>query len=730
MRLRRVILLLICICCAAGIKAQPPAGRHWSKGGDAYYETSEGNVVLVQLPSLEKKVVIDKSLLIPKDSIKPLAVRNFFFSEDGTKALIYTNTKKVWRYDTRGDYWLLDLTSKKLRQVGKSRPASSLMFAKFSPDGKKIAFVSEYNLYVEDAATASTTRLTFDGTRKYINGTFDWAYEEEFACRDGFRWSPDSKKIAFWNIDARKTKDYLMIDNTDSIYPFIKPVEYPVAGEAPSPFKIGVIGIAGGKTTWMNIPTNTVLQSYVPRMEWAANSTEVIVQHLNRQQNMSDIMLCNAITGVAKTIYHETDSAWIDILPSWDRDYEYGGWDWLNTGKEFLWASEKDGWRHLYRVSRDGKQETLITIGNYDVTKINAIDENSGYVYFYASPDNATQQYLYRTKLDGTAKAERLSPANQEGTHAYDVSPTGKYAFHSFSNYYTQPSTEWVSLPDHKSIDGDKVNLQVAKSHKEQSNMQFFKVKTAEGIEMDAWMIKPTNFDPSKKYPVLFFVYTEPAGANVKDRYGAGSNNLYTGNLANDGYIYVSVDNRGTPVPKGREWRKCISHKIGLINISDQAMAAKEILKFPFVDTSRVAVWGWSGGGSATLNLMFQHPEIYKTGIAIAAVGLQLTYDNIYQERYMGIPQESRADFIKGSPITYAKNLQGHLLYIHGTGDDNVHYENAELLLNELIKYNKVFQFMAYPNRTHAISEGEGTHRHLSTLYTAYLQQYCPPGGR
>lgn len=728
-KLKCTALLAGILCCITTI-AQPPTGRHWAKSGDAYYESADGNVNLVQLPALEKKVVVDKSLLTPKDSTKPLQIRNFFFSQDGSKMLVYTNTKKVWRYDTRGDYWLLDINSKQLRQVGKGLPESSLMFAKFSPDGTKIAYVSNYNIYVEDAATGKITKLTTDGTRKNINGTFDWAYEEEFACRDGFRWSPDSKKIAYWQINARGTKDYLMINNTDSIYPFAVPVEYPVAGEAPSPFKIGVVGITGGKTTWMNIPTDPVLQSYVPRMEWAANNSELIVQHLSRKQNVSDLLLCNVANGSIKNIYHETDSAWVETLPNWDNSYEYGGWDWLNGGKEFVWATEKDGWRHLYRVSKDGKTEKLITKGNYDVINICAIDEPTGFVYFFASPNNATQQYLYRAKLDGSAEAERLSPANQQGSHYYDVSPTGKFASHSFSNYYTPPSNEWVSLPEHKSINGDNVNNAVAKADKSKSNIEFFTIKTPEGVEMDAWMVKPNNFDQAKKYPVVFFVYTEPAGANVKDRYGVGSNNLYTGNMAADGYLYISVDNRGTPAPKGREWRKCISHRIGLINISDQAAATREIMKLPYVDTSRIAVWGWSGGGSATLNLMFQHPEIYKTGISIAAVGWQPTYDNIYQERYMGLPQENMEDFVKGSPITYAKNLQGHLLYIHGTGDDNVHYKNAELLLNELIKYNKIFQFMAYPNRTHSISEGVGTHKHLSTLYTAYLQQYCPPGGR
>ncbi len=701
----------------------------WAKEGSSYYKAEGGDIVKYSLPQNSKSTIVAKDKLKPQGQAKGLAIRNFLFSTDEQKLLVYTNTKKVWRLDTRGDYWLYNMADGSLKQLGTSLPASSLMFAKFSPDGNKVAYVSKYNLYVEDLASGSITQLTHDGTRQVINGTFDWAYEEEFFCRDGFRWSPDSKQIAYWQIDAKGTKDYEMLNTTDSIYPRVIPVEYPVAGEAPSPFKIGVVDIANGQTKWMDIPTDPVLQSYVPRMEWAANNSELIVQHLNRKQNESQLLLCNAATGVSNTIYTERDSAWIDILPLWDQDYANGGWDWLNNGKEFLWPSEKDGWRHLYRISRDGKKETLVTVGNYDVMDIARVDEKGGYVYFMASPVNATQKYLYRIKLDGKGKAELVSPVSQKGTHEYRVSMDAKFAFHSFSNYYTPESSEWVSLPDHKGINGEsKTNDVVAKADKSKSNIEFFKVKTSEGVEMDAWMTKPANFDPSKKYPVVFYVYTEPWGQNVKDEYGVADNFLYQGDMSKDGYIYISIDNRGTPVPKGREWRKCVYRKIGLINIRDQALAAKEILKWPYVDSNRVGVWGWSGGGSATLNLMFQYPEIYKTGIAVAAVGNQLTYDNIYQERYMGLPQENREDFVKGSPITYARNLKGNLLYIHGTGDDNVHYANAEMLINELVKYNKQFQLMSYPNRTHSISEGPGTFQHLSTLYTHYLRQYCPPG--
>lgn len=723
MRKYRLLPAFLLLILFFELKAQSPHGYKWTRDGNGYYTIDGGQIIQNELPSLVKTVIVSKALLKPKNDTASLSIRNFFFSNDDKKILIYTNTKKVWRDDTRGDYWLLNLADNSLRQIGKTRPASSLMFAKFSPDGRKVAYVSEYNLFVEDLLNGKATQLSMGGNRKLINGTFDWVYEEEFGCQDGFRWSPDSKKIAYWQINAGNVKSYLMLNTTDSIYPFTVPVEYPTAGEAPSPYKIGVVDIAISKTNWMSIPTDPVLQSYVPRMEWADNNSQLILQHMNRKQNESNLMLCDIVTGKSTSIYRETDAAWIDVA-------SLEGKFWLNRGKEFVWTSEKDGWRHLYRISRDGKSETLITKGNYDMMGIAAIDEEGGYVYFYATPDNATQRYLYRTKLDGSSKAERLSPPNQNGTHTYTVSPTGKFAQHSFSNYYTPSAGEWVTLPEHKTFNGDNVNNAVAKADKSKSNVDFFKVKTEEGIEMDGWMVKPANFDPSKKYPVVFYVYTEPAGQNAKDQYGAGNNRMYKGNMANDGYIYITVDNRGTPAPKGREWRKSIYRKIGLINLRDQALAAKEILKWPYMDTSRVAVWGWSGGGSATLGLMFQYPEIYKTGIAIAAVGNQLTYDNIYQERYMGLPQENREDFVKGSPITYAKNLKGHLLYVHGTGDDNVHYNNAEQLINELIANGKQFQLMSYPNRTHGISEGKGTTQHLQQLYTDYLRMHCPPGGR
>jgi dipeptidyl-peptidase 4 len=723
--LLRIFILTLFI---TNLHAQIPDTFQWLSDGSGYRDVSEDEIIQVALPSNQPKVIVSKSELTPAGG-SPLSIRSYTMSSAGDKVLIYTNTKRVWRYDTRGDYWVFDLTSKSLKQLGKGLPASSLMFAKFSPDGKSVGYVSNHNVYAEDLQSGNIKALTKDGTDRVINGTFDWVYEEEFDCRDGFRWSDDSKSIAYWQLDARKIRNFLMINTTDSIYAFNVPVEYPKVGETPSPYKIGVVDIASAQTKWMNIPGDPQ-NTYVPRMEWSGKTNELVIQQLNRKQNESTLYYVNTVDGAATPFYSETDAAWIDIKSRWEDDP--GGWDWLNNGKNFLWVSEKDGWRHTYRVSRDGKKETLVTVGNYDMIKPVRIDEKNNAYYFMASPDNATQSYLYKVPMDGKGKPVRVTPAEQSGTHNYQISPLAKFAMHRFSNAKTPPMTEWISLRKHTSIDPENSIAKSAnKINSAKLDIEFFKVTTEEGIETDAWIVKPSNFDPSKKYPIVFYVYGEPANSTVRDTYGTGRNRLYNGSMADDGYIYASMDNRGTPSPKGAKWRKSIYRQLGRINIKDMDGAATAIFKkYPFIDTSRVAVHGWSGGGSSTLNLLFQYPHHFKTGISVASVANQLTYDNIYQERYMGLPQENREDFVAGSPITYAKNLQGNLLYIHGTGDDNVHYQNAEMLLNELIKSNKVFQFMAYPNRSHSISEGAGTSQHLRSLFTDYLKKNCPPGGR
>ncbi|NHQ67296.1 S9 family peptidase [Elizabethkingia miricola] len=720
--IKKLVNLAFCYLCISPLIAQ---NKQWTPDGNAYYSFTKNGIEVVDLVNSGKnQPFLPKEALIPIGSSTPLNVQSFQVSPDGNNLLLFANTKRVWRVNTKGDYWVFNKNSKKLTQLGKGLPEASLMFAKFSPDGKKVAYVSKHNIYIEDLANNKLNKITSDGTDRMINGTFDWAYEEEFGAKDGFRWSPDGSKIAYWKLDANGTKNFLMINNTDSLYSFTIPVEYPKVGENPSGCSIWFYDLSTNTTKKANIEGDEV-QHYIPRMEWVLDSKSIILQQLNRKQNQSKIILANASTGASKAIQSESDPAWIDVKTMWN-DGDPSGWDWINNGKEFLWLSEKDGWRHIYKIDMNGK-ETLITKDAFDVIKPEFFDVPNKLIYFSASPKNAAQEYLYKVSLDG-GKAERITPEAYTGSNKYTISPNGKLAIFNNSSVDGVSAGTIISLPDHKELVAAKRS---AKADPAKSKAEFFQITTQDGVTLDGWVVKPKNFDPTKKYPIVFTVYGEPGSQTVTDNFYTGWNSLYIGDMAQDGYLYVSLENRGTPAPKGREWRKSVYRKIGQLNIRDQAMGAKALFaKWPYIDTSRVAVWGWSGGGSSTLNLLGQYPEIYQTGIAIAPVANQLFYDNIYQERYMGLPQENREDFVKGSPLAYAKNLKGNLLLVHGTGDDNVHYQNTEVYINELVKYNKQFQLMSYPNRTHSISEGEGTSLHLATMFTKYLKEHCPPGGR
>ncbi|MES1215256.1 MAG: S9 family peptidase [Bacteroidota bacterium] len=690
----------------------------WLPNSHDFWVDEEGSIYLCNADDLNsKKIVLSKEQINASGLLKE--TEDVIWSADRKKILIYTNSSRVWRGNTKGDYWLFDLATGKGRQIGKGLTSSSLMFAKFSADNKNVAYVSKHNLYVEDIATAKITQLTKDGTDRIINGTFDWVYEEELSCRDGFRWSPDGKSIAYWRVDATVIRNHLMINNTDSLYPFVIPVEYPKAGEKPSSVKIGVISLATKKTNWLKIPGDPQ-NNYLPRMEWSGNK-EVMVLQMNRKQNEAYLYSCDPISGKAIKIYTDKDDAWVEpVKPfGWDGP----SWIWVENGKSFLWTSEKDGWKHIYKVSKDGKSEQLLTKGNFDAEET-GYDAASGNIYFIASPYDATQRYLYRINLNNT-DTTRVTPAIFDGTNIYRLSPDAHYATHVNGSISRKYNVRLVTLPEHKKsypdADDNFTSPQLG------FKLEKFRVKTIDGIEMDGIMGKPNDFDPAKKYPVYFFVYGEPASTTANDVPGFDN---FISQLIPEGYIGITLDNRGTPALKGREWRKSIYRKMGVINSRDQAMAATEILKWPFIDTSRVAVHGWSGGGAMTLNLLFRYPEIYKTGIAVSAVTDQHFYDNVYTERFMGLPQENEEDYKQSSPNTFAGNLRGNLLYMHGTGDDNVHYKNAEVLINALIKNGKTFQLMAYPNRTHGIFEGEGTRKHLNATFIKFLREHCPPGAR
>lgn len=698
---------------------------NWLEDGDHYSRTEKnpaGGYDIVAYPAKggKQETLIPASMLVKPGTQDTLQVRSFSFNTDHSLVLIYTNTRRVWRYDTRGDYWVLNMNNGKLQQLGKTLPESSLMFAKFSPDSRKAAYVSRNNIYVEDLSNGHITAVTTDGTDEIINGTFDWVYEEEFNCRDGFRWSPDSKYIAYWQSDSKGTGWFDIINNVDSLYPKISRFPYPKAGTTNSAVKVGYVSADGGATTWIQIPGDP-RNNYIMRMDFIPESKELFIQQMNRQQNTNKVWIATIGDAKAKNIFTDTDAAWLETNDEVT---------WLKNNTWFTWESERSGWRHLYRISRDGKQIEPITKGEFDYIEQAGMDLKKGLVYFIASPDNFTQRYLYSASLFGKGEVKRLSPANEVGQHRYNISPNGRWAIHAFSNAVTPPVIDMVSLPNHKSVRLIEDNAQ-AKAEYQALGLrpkEFVKTRSGE-LDLDAWMIKPANFDESKKYPVIIDVYGEPANATVEDVWEGGD--LWHQYLANQGYIVISIENRGARAPRGREWRKCIYGEVGTFASEDQARGILDLARqYSYIDASRIGITGWSGGGSQTLNCMFRYPEVFHTGIAIAFVADQRLYDTVYQERYMNTPQNNPDGYRKGSPINYASGLQGNLLLIHGTGDDNVHYQNCERLVNELIRHGKIFSQLSYPMRTHSIHEGEGTTFHLRKSMADYFLKNLPAGGR
>jgi dipeptidyl-peptidase-4 len=701
----------------------------WLKGGESY-TTLEPNaeakagrdLVLYRAETGKREVLVSAAKLIPSGASEPLAIENYDWSPAGNVLIIFSNSKRVWRQNTRGDFWTYDLASGRLHRLGADFEPSALMFAKLSPDGRMAAYVVHNNIYAEDLATGRVRQLTFDGDEETINGTSDWAYEEEFDVRDGFRWSPDSRSIAFWQFNTRGVPVFTMINNTDALGPKLISFKYPKAGETNSAVRVGVVPVAGGYPVWLKAPGDP-RDNYIPRLEWAGNSHEVIFQHLNRLQNTDTVFIGDTATGGVRPIFTDRDETWVEIM----HDFI-----WLAGGKGLFWLSERDGWKHAYYVSRDGKEVRLLTPGDYDVVSVDGIDEKGGWLYITASPDDPTKRFLYRVRMDGNSKPERVGPASQTGVHRCEISPSARWAFHAYSTLDTPPVTELIRLPKGEVVRTLAANtdLRARVGALRRKRAEFFKLEIGGGVQVDGWRILPPDFDPARKYPLFIYVYGEPAGQTTQDSWG-GSGYLWHLMLAQQGCIVASFDNHGTPAPRGRAWRKSIYRQIGILASADQAAAARAALAaWPYADPDRVGIWGWSGGGSMTLNAMFRYPDLYKTGISVASVSNQRLYDTIYQERYMGLPKDNEDGFRNGSPITFARNLEGNLLIVHGTGDDNCHYQGFEMLVNELVANNKKFTMMSYPNRSHGIYEGKGTTLHLYTLFTRFLNENLPPGPR
>ncbi len=622
-----------------------PSGSEFTQL-EASAETKDArDIVRYDALSGKKDVLVPASMLIPAGQSKPLNVEDYRFSNDLSQVLIFTNSKRVWRHNTRGDFWLLDRSSRELRKLGGDAPASSLMFAKLNPVDRQVAWVKQGDIFLEDLRSTTPKALTSKPNKDSINGTFDWVYEEELDLRDGFRWSPNGQYIAYWQMDTSGMRSFPLVNTEAGLYPEVQLIPWPKVGETNPSARLKVINQKARESYDINLPGDS-RDNYIARVEWRPNSTQLLIQQLNRRQNTLRIFVVEMQNNGkgsdmrnANELFVEKDDAWIDI-----HDELF----WTSDAKQFTWLSERDGWRHIYLAGVDGSLKQ-VTAGKFDVLKLLALvptptqaDPNAAVIYFNASPENPTQSYLYSIHSDGTCLS-RLTPADQSGTHAYVISADGKAAQHTVSRMSQPPVTSIISLPEHKTLKvlADNKPLIEKLSKLKQESAEFFRVSIANGVELDAWCLKPPGFDGNKKYPVLVYVYGEPAGQTVVDRW-QGNRHLWHQMLAQKGCVVLCFDNRGTPAPRGREWRKSVYRRIGITGPDDQAAALRETLKQrPYLDAERVAIWGWSGGGSSTLHAMFRFPDLYKTGISIAPVPNQRYYDSIYQERYMGLPGDN-----------------------------------------------------------------------------------------
>ncbi len=704
---------------------------NWMPTGHNYFvqqpaESDSGNdIVLIDPTSNDnQQTLILATHLIPEGQDKPIAIESFQVAPDGNKVLIFNNTKRVWRHNTRGDYWIADLASGTVYKLGGDEAAkSSLMFAKFSSGSDYVAYVRDRNVYIQHLATRRITQITQTETDDIINGTSDWVYEEELDLRDGFQWSEDGQKVVFWNFDTSDVGVFTMINNTDELYPRLIKFQYPKVGTKNSAVRIGIYDTLSGETTFLNLPGDP-RENYPARINWIPNTSEFLLQRLNRLQNENTIYAVDAKTGKFRTVFVDQNPAWLEVCDHIQ---------WWPDGKQFSFISERDGWQHVYLVNVETGQQQLLTPGDFDVIQLYHIDQQEQACYFQASPKDSKCRYLYRQAF-GKTELERLTPEENEGWNDYSFSADGSTAVHTWSRFDVPPVIATVNVRDHRTIITNEDNQQLRQSVSELASIdqQFFQVAIDDGqgqpLNIDAFMMKPLDFDPAKKYPALVYVYGEPWGTTVTDMWDRRGRYLWHRMLCEQGYVVLSFDNRGAKCPRGTAWRKAIYKKIGIINTSDQAAALQKTLdQFQWIDRQRVGIWGWSGGGSSTLNAMFQFPDLYQTGISVAPVPDQRYYDTIYQERYMQTPKLNPDGFRNGSPITHAENLQGNLLVIHGTGDDNCHYQTVELLINELIAKDKQFEMFAYPNRSHGIYEYENTTPHLRNLMTEFLLENLPP---
>lgn len=654
--------------------------------------------------SMRVNTILHPGMLIPVGEVNPIKFGSYSFSNDEQKMLLATATESIYRHSTHSYYYLYDRNLEKITPLS---PNGKQRLAEFSPDGSKVAFVRDNNLFLVNLDSGAEVQVTHDGLdRHIINGTTDWVYEEEFAITKGFHWSPDGKNIAFLRFDESNVKEFWMV-NYDNLYPDHHKFKYPKAGEDNSVVTIHIYNVSTGKT--IQVDTGEETDIYLPRLQWTKDPSKLALQRLNRHQNHLEILIADADNGKTNLSYSEKNKYYIDIT----NDLTF-----LNDKKHFLITSEQSGYNHIYLCDLNGKQIRSVTSGNWDVTTFYGIDPDNERVYYQASKVSPVNRQVYSVKINGLDE-KRLTDLDASHSARFSIS------FDYFIN-----NRQSVEYPDYITINNrDGKILRVLEANHELkkvaqeynfSLMELFTFKTNENIELHGMMIKPPDFDPSKKYPVFMYVYGGPGSQAVTNSWGRGQTGWFQ-MLAQMGIIVVSVDNRGTG-GRGEEFKKMTYLQLGKYETIDQIEAAKYLSSLPYVDGSRIGMFGWSYGGYLALLCMTKGSDYFSTGIAVAPVSSWRYYDNIYTERYMRTPQENPGGYDDNSPINYADQLKGRLLLVHGTADDNVHVQNSIEMINALVKADKQFDLMLYPDRDHGIYGGN-TRLHLFRLMTEFLEK-------
>lgn len=626
-----------------------------------------------------------------------------------------TPIANIFHLQTRTGSSLFDTKTMLLKKLPNELP-QQLAANAFSPNGDRILFPRGRNLAVLDVASRRSVALTADDDRSELDNGSEMS------------WSPDGRHIAYLQTDSSKVRRRPVVHPTDPTYPEFTLERFARVGTPIPTLRVGVIDSEGGATKWVKLPAEPGT-FYINGVSWAGNSKELLIEMLSRFRDNRKFLIANIETGEIATAYEESDPAWVDASYAAN-----AGIEWIRDGKAFVLLSERDGWRQAYVISRDGKQRTLLTKDKSDIIARGPVDEKGGWFYYLASPKNATQRYLFRIRLDGKGEPERVTPADQPGTHNYEFSADRQWAFHTYSTFDKPPVVDLVSLSDHRSVRVLEANEDVRKraSPLITKPTEFLKLDIGNGVVMDAWMIQPREFDEKKKYPVFVFIYGEPHGQTVLDDWAGGQNHtMFHRMIADIGYLVVSIDGRGTPAPKGAAWRRAVYGSLGPLSTEEQAAGVKELGRMrSYVDLSRVGIWGWSGGGSNTLNAMFRKPDVYHVGIAVAPKPRPELYNAWFQEIFMRTPEVNPEGYRKAAAINFAEGLRGDLLIVHGTGETNTHLPITESLVDRLIELGKRFDYMAYPNRDHGLREGKGTPVHLRMLMTRYLIEHLPPGPR